>query len=157
MYKKLLIVFVAITILCLIIIITNLSSVFTINKLLIKNDFDITKVESFQLSQRSYNWYSSELTSFEVTDSQNLDYYISQISNIKLYKYKPLFSKTEYNFDYYNDVFLVTLKLAYENKQFIMTVHNGEVAFCNVLINNKGKFENHSFYINSFGDFYLNF
>lgn len=157
MVKKRLIFFIVITLLCFIILIANSYQSITIDKFMFNNDFDINKVDNFHLSQSIYNWYSSEVITNEITDSQSMIYYLSQISKINLYKSKPFFLKTKYNFDYYNDVFLITLKLAYENKQFIVTIHNGEVSMCNLLINNNGIFEKHKLYIESFEKFKINF
>lgn len=125
----------------------------TLKKLMLQNDFDINKVDRAEVSQLSYNWNTRELKNNNILDTQSVINHYAQISNIKLSKNKPLFNNSEYNFDYYNDVYLVSLELAYENHQFIITFHNVESGICNIRVNNNGIFSDYSLYFNSFEDF----
>lgn len=84
MVKKRLIFLIVITLLCFIILIANSYQSITIDKFMFNNDFDINKVDNFHLSQSIYNWYSSEVITNEITDSQSMIYYLSQISKINL-------------------------------------------------------------------------
>lgn len=154
MKKKPVIAMLIIILLCLIYVIyTHSFQDNTLNKLMLQNDFDINKVDRAELSQLSYNWNTRELKNNNILDTQSVLNYYAEVSNIKLSKYRPLFKKSEYNFDYYNDVYLVSLELAYENHQFIITFHNVESGICNILVNNNGIFSDYSLYFNSFEDF----
>ncbi len=77
-------IFVAISLICLIFIISNDYQSVTLNELLIQYDFDIKKVEGFHLEQYNYNWRLNILSLSETTDPQKIYDYISQISKKKV-------------------------------------------------------------------------
>lgn len=157
MKRKVVIAMLIIILLCLIYVIFTYSfQDNTLKILMLENDFDINKVDRAELRQLSYDWSTRELNNNIIMDTQSVLNYYAQISNIKLSKYNPLFNKSEYDFDYYNDVYLVSLELAYKNHQFIVTFHNVESGICNILVNNNGIFSDYSLYFNSFEDFLVN-
>lgn len=127
----------------------------TLNEILVQNDFDINRVEKFEIFQDSYNWYKTETTRKNITDIKNVINYFGQIDSIKMRVHKPLFKKSEYFFDYYNYISQVFLKCSYEDKILIIEFHNTDFGVCNIIAYNDGEINRYRLYFESFEDFLI--
>lgn len=127
----------------------------TLHEILIQNDFDITKVENFEIYQNNYDWSKNELSTKNITNIQNVLKYFENKGSIKLREHKPLFKESEFYFDYYNHTSLIYLKLSYKDKLLIMSFHNTDFGICDIIVYNDGEINKYNVYFKDFKNFLI--
>ncbi|GAB6110115.1 hypothetical protein JCM19376_40710 [Fusibacter bizertensis] len=127
----------------------------TLHEIFLQNEFDINKVENFEIHQDNYDWYKTELSTKNITNHQNMIKYFDEVSSIQLRKHKPLFKESELYFDYYNYTSSIYLKLSYEEKTLIMSIYNTDFGLCDIRIYNNGETNKYNVYFNDFKDFLI--